>query len=195
MENNDYEIQHKLMHLQMLLKKWHMKNRMEHGPFSDPTFGQGRVLALLKMQDKISSKDLSFLLNIRPQSLNELLNKLEKAGYIERTPSEEDKRVILVHLTEEGRKASEEVAPVNKVFNSLNSEELNQFSDYLDRIISNLESEVGNDEDDEMRREWMLKARERFDDPRFEHMMHMHPHCGPHNFRWRDDYSFHYFHR
>ncbi len=50
-----------------------------------------------------SFADLSYLLGIRQQSLNEPLNKLEKSGYVERRPSEEDRRVMVVHLTEKER--------------------------------------------------------------------------------------------
>lgn len=46
-----------------------------------------------------SFADLSYLLGIRQQSLN----KLEKSGYVERRPSEADRRVMVVHLTEKGK--------------------------------------------------------------------------------------------
>ncbi|BDR58692.1 MarR family winged helix-turn-helix transcriptional regulator [Xylocopilactobacillus apicola] len=187
MENRD--IQHKLMHLQMLLKKWHMKNRVDHGPFADPMFGQGRVLALLKMQESISTRDLSFLLNIRMQSLNELLNKLEKSGYVEKSLSEEDKRVTIIHLTNKGRDAAEKSPEIDSPFDTLNPEELSQFGEYLDRIIDELEEKVGSDEDERLRREWMEKARKRMSEPMFEQMSKMH-HYGQHNFVHRPNCRF-----
>lgn len=67
------ELFEKVMRLQWLLQRQHLKTHGERVPFSDPTRGQGRVLALLKMQSEISTKDLSYLLNIRQQSLSELL--------------------------------------------------------------------------------------------------------------------------
>ena len=82
------------------------RNRMtahRDGPFADITRGRGRVLAALRMQSPIPTRDLAFLLDIRQQSLNELLKKLQTDGLIERRPSQEDRRVMVVHLTEAGR--------------------------------------------------------------------------------------------
>ena len=87
-------IYEKLSTLQWLMKRRQMFSQAEAGPFADATRGQGRVLAMLKIQPEIATKDLSYLLGIRQQSLNELLNKLEKSGYVERRPSEADKRVM-----------------------------------------------------------------------------------------------------
>ena len=42
--------------------------------------------AMLRLKSKITAKDLSYILGIRQQSLNETLQKLEKEGYIVRTP-------------------------------------------------------------------------------------------------------------
>ena len=53
---------------------------------SETQRGQGRVLAWLKMQPEISRKELAYLLDMRAQSLGELLAKLERIAYIERAP-------------------------------------------------------------------------------------------------------------
>lgn len=37
---------------------------------------------MLRLKSKITAKDLSYILGIRQQSLNETLQKLEKEGYI-----------------------------------------------------------------------------------------------------------------
>ena len=67
------------------------------------TKGQGRLIVLLKRKDNISTKELSEILNISVTSLNETLNKLEQKNFIRKVPSQKDKRVLLVELTEEGR--------------------------------------------------------------------------------------------
>ena len=84
-------IYEKLSTLQWLMKRRQMFSQAESGPFADSTRGQGRILAMLKIQPEIATKDLAYLLGIRQQSLNELLNKLEKNSYVERRPSEKDK--------------------------------------------------------------------------------------------------------
>jgi len=68
----------------MLLHRYTHHSRRTQGPFEDPHRGQGRILALLKVKPEISQRELSYLLDIRNQSLSELLTKLEKAGYISR---------------------------------------------------------------------------------------------------------------
>jgi DNA-binding MarR family transcriptional regulator len=123
------------------------------GPFANPYQGQGRVLSILKLKNEISQKDLGFLLNIRNQSLMELLVKLEKSGYITRRPSEEDRRTMIVTLTEEGKAAAEKgeggETELDGIFNCLNEEETGKFTEYLDRLIAALEKELGRDEIDE----------------------------------------------
>lgn len=88
--------------------QWLLHNYVQHGPMADPTRGQGRMLTMLQLQDGISTKDLSYLLGIRIASLNELLSKLEKTGYVTREPSEIDKRVMIICLTDKGRNEKRE---------------------------------------------------------------------------------------
>ena len=64
---------------------------------------RGRILIRLERQDGLSQKELAELLSIRPQSLSELLRKLEQDGMIERRVNEKDRRSSLVYLTEQGR--------------------------------------------------------------------------------------------
>jgi len=74
--------------------------------------GQGRVLALLALREPLSQRELAYLLGVRPQSLGELLAKLERAGLVLRTADESDRRAWSVSLTDQGRAtAAEAVAP------------------------------------------------------------------------------------
>lgn len=168
--NDKYNVLYeKLSRLQWLLRRQHMQGHMERAPFADPTRGQGRVLAMLKLQPEISTKDLSYLLGIRQQSLNELLTKLEKAGYVERTPSDADRRVMMVRLTEKGRNAQQAPADYSDIFACLTPEEQATFAAYLDRVIAALEAELGATEDEDAA-DWMRAARSRMGDEMFEHL-------------------------
>lgn len=184
MEDNFTELYEKLSRLQWLLQRHHLQQHAQHGPMADPTRGQGRVLAMLKMQSEISTKDLSYLLGIRIQSLNELLNKLEKGGYITRTPSEADRRVMLVQLTEKGKNEQQPRSDFGDIFNCLSGEEQTLFGEYLDRVIAALEAQLGDDEDDE-RLEWLRSARERMGNERFDTMFMR---GGRHPFDRREDF-------
>ncbi|MCX7714868.1 MAG: MarR family transcriptional regulator [Clostridia bacterium] len=135
----------KFARIHWLLHKYYQHNHMVYGPMSDPHRGQGRVLKLLKMKPEISQKELSFLLDIRPQSLGELLDKLERSGYIVRTPSKDDKRSLNVKLTEEGEKVKFEPPERINIFDCLCEEEQNTLQEYLNRIIKNFEEHFGEE--------------------------------------------------
>lgn len=108
--------------------------------WQDPSQGQGRVLALLKLQPETTQKDLTFLLGMSRQALAELLGKLEKQGLIEREPSPDDRRVVIVRLTEAGRSAEQtkvdrQGAGHEELLDVLDDEEVAQLSAYLGRIL------------------------------------------------------------
>ena len=129
---------------QLLHRKQHRFVRTS--PVGDSTRGQGRVMALLKLQNEMSQKDLGYLLGIRNQSVSELIAKLEKAGYVEKSQAEDDKRVVKVKLTEQGfeaANASEEKSQDQEdLFTCLTEAEQQQLSEYLGRLISELEDQM-----------------------------------------------------
>ena len=87
---------YRLMHNYSMM--WYRKN---FGGI-DPNQGQGRILSALRRKHNVSQKDLGTSLDIRPQSLGELLQKLEANDYIKRYRSPTDKRALIVELTEKG---------------------------------------------------------------------------------------------
>jgi DNA-binding MarR family transcriptional regulator len=103
------------------------------------------------MQPEISQKDISYLLDMRNQSLSELLTKLEKAGLINRTQSETDRRVMNIKLTKEGEDAANQAEQgkqdYGQIFDCLGEEERKNLSEYLARIITELEKQMGGETD------------------------------------------------
>lgn len=166
------EIYEKFTMMQGLLHRHCVLNHADCGPFANPARGQGRVLAMLKLQPEISTKELSYLLGIRQQSLNELLNKLERNDYIVRKPSEKDKRVMIVHLTEKGKNTQQEQNNYGSIFGCLDEEELYNLGGYLDRIMEVLEEQVGSAQG-EAAADWMRSVRSRMGKEKFEHFMAM----------------------
>jgi len=153
-----------LMRLQALIGRYERRHRADRAPWGDPLRGQGRVLALLKMKPEISQRELSYLLDMSKQSLAELLQKLERAGLIERTPSTNDKRVTMITLTPAGEAVGQfdAIAPshVDDALGVLSDDELAAFSTYLGRIIAGLEQSIGGDDIDE-RRAMMMEFQHR----------------------------------
>ena len=170
MNELNFALFEKLARLQWLMRRQRHRNFAKNGPTADATRGQGRIIALLKMQDGISTRDLSYLLGIRVSSLNELLAKMEKNGYITREPSEADKRVMLTKLTEKGRSEPQDEWNPSSVFACLSAEEQQSFAAYLDRIIEAVEAELGPDTDEDSRAWWVNEARARMGDEAFERL-------------------------
>lgn len=98
-----------LQQLQMLMHRaafrGYRSGRQSRNLYRD----QGRVLTILKLKPGISQRDLPYLLDMSKQSLAELFARPEKSGYVTREPSQEDKRVLTIELTEEGMEAAESV--------------------------------------------------------------------------------------
>ena len=103
------------------------------------------MLALLQLKPETTQKDLTFLLGMSRQATAELLSKLEKQGLIEREPSADDKRVVVVRLTEAG-KATEQATErpphgTPELLDVLDDDEVAQLSGYLARILERAETE------------------------------------------------------
>ena len=90
---------HKLYFINELFEQ---KIKMNQSDIGNLSRGQGRVLAILKRKDNISTKNLAIILGISISALNSLLTKLEKNGFIIKEQSNEDKRIFLVKLTDKG---------------------------------------------------------------------------------------------
>ncbi len=73
------------------------------------TKGFGSILDILCENDGISSSEIAQKANIRQQSASEAIFMLEKRGYIIRKPSENDKRVTLVYITDDGKLVGKEL--------------------------------------------------------------------------------------
>lgn len=149
-EENEKDLDHKVMgqwrRLEDLLNRMRATQFQNYGPGGDPARGQGRVLALLKMQPEISQKELCYLLGMRQQSLSELLAKLEQKGYVSRRPSEEDKRVTIISLTEEGAAAARQQprrrGGMHRILTALEEDEKNAFLHSVDKLIAAAEQEL-----------------------------------------------------
>lgn len=142
MDQEKREFNEKFMELLYSIRKFHMLSHKNISPLQDTSRGQGRILAMLRLKSKITAKDLSYILGIRQQSLNETLQKLEKEGYIVRTPSPKDRRVMLISLTEKGK----EIKPVQHdcldVLDEFSDEELKQFTSYIDRLCNACDQQI-----------------------------------------------------
>ncbi len=105
--------------------------------------GQPKVLEYLIAHDGVAQKDIAEACIIEPATATSLLARMEKTGLIDRRSREDDKRYILVYLTEKGRARAE--ASVNvlsdveeHVFEGFSDAEREAFISYLERVNGNL---------------------------------------------------------
>ena len=142
MTNTLLETHHLLRRYNMI---WYGKN---FGGL-DPRQGQGRILSALRRMNSISQKELGFILDIRPQSLGELLQKLEQNGYIRRERSTTDKRALIVELTEKGETFQLQKPDYDELFVELTAQEKKLLKSSLEKISAQLtdliEKETEND--------------------------------------------------
>ncbi len=82
----------------------------EHG--IDMTREQFILLKVLHDNDGVAQKDLAFITERNKGSLARLISTMEKKNFVARIPSETDKRVNCIHLTEHGRSIFKTVVPI-----------------------------------------------------------------------------------
>ena len=129
-------------------------------PVDNPSSGQGRVLACLKLKDGIGIKDLAQILGMSASSLNDLLARMEYGGFIERRPVSDGDAISQVFLTEKGKAVKQNDPAAAIAHDSADVDPLEGFTDeeletmegYVDRMIVNLESNVGMEEIEELHR-------------------------------------------
>lgn len=177
MSDNEEKLNKTFLELLYSIRKYHMLLHKNSSPLADTSRGQGRILALLKLKPSITTKDLSYILGIRQQSLNETLKKLEKDNYIERTPSPKDRRVMLINLTEKGRKVKQIREDDLDVLDVFSDEELVQFEKLLNQLRKSYDEKIKDiatpEEEAEIDRFniRMMKMREKIGDQEFRKML------------------------
>ncbi|MBI6668782.1 MarR family transcriptional regulator [Pseudomonas syringae] len=76
------------------------------------TYPQYLAMMVLWEKDGLTVGDVSTRLLTDPGSLTPLLKRLEGEGFISRTRSKEDERVVLLHLTAQGRELQQKALSV-----------------------------------------------------------------------------------
>lgn len=74
--------------------------------------GQEMILLQLWIEEGISQSQLAACMEVEPPTATKMLQRMERAGLIERRPDPKDARVSLVYLTERGRTLEQPVLDV-----------------------------------------------------------------------------------
>ena len=105
--------------------------------------GQGRILFALWQKDGVPINELIKKTLLRKSTLSELIDSLESAGHVKRVQSDEDKRKVLVELTEKTRQMLNvyievSVEMTNIFYKGFQPEEIDEFESFLQRVLDNL---------------------------------------------------------
>jgi DNA-binding MarR family transcriptional regulator len=102
--------------------------------------GQIRILKLLSEKGNITQKELLEILTLKSGSVSETVKKLENQGYITKKKDEQDKRKVIITLTDEGRSFLEAQLKINSeqekvLFNSLTADEQAELEELLNKLF------------------------------------------------------------
>ena len=93
----------------------------------------------------ITQRQLADKMSLREPTVVRLLDKMEGLGWIIRLNSEDDKRIKLLILTDEGQKIETEMLNVaekfrNDVIKDIPPEELDTYNSVLNKMLSNIKN-------------------------------------------------------
>ena len=103
---------------------------------------RGRIIFALWGKDGVPIKTLCEKTSLDKSTLTGIIDRLERDGYIERKPSEKDKRSTLIWLTGKEQEFAKHVQKVSDQINEIfykgfDDEEITQFESMLERILAN----------------------------------------------------------
>jgi DNA-binding MarR family transcriptional regulator len=104
---------------------------------------QGRILFALWQEDNIPIQQLAQKTALSKSTLTRMLDRLQETGHIQRIFPGDDRRKVLIRLTDENRrmKAAYEAVSADMIrlyYKGFTEEEIDDFENYLKRIYSNL---------------------------------------------------------
>ena len=115
---------------------------LRHNGLSDLAGARGRVIFALWNEDNIPIKKLVEKTSLDKATLTGIIDRLERDGYVKRTPSPDDKRATLISRTGKDEIFKSKIPEVSKQQNKLfykgfSTSEIKDFENYLIRILQN----------------------------------------------------------
>jgi DNA-binding MarR family transcriptional regulator len=156
MENESLPIDHPdRRRLPPLLRKaWYSLNqtfrrRIAHLGITPDQFTAIRWLYEAK-DEGLSQKLLTACMSSDPNTIAAMVARLEKAGLVERTVSQEDRRMYCVRLTKAGQTAHDEARPIaialqHEILDNLSEQEAENFLASLEKIAAICQETLATD--------------------------------------------------
>jgi DNA-binding MarR family transcriptional regulator len=108
---------------------------------SNLTPSQCFMLYFIREKDRCTVTSLSETMEVNPSAVTVMLDRLENHGYVNRSRDREDRRVVIVELTEAGKQALETVMNMRKrvlqyCLGQLSPDEVESFLTTLEKVAS-----------------------------------------------------------
>jgi len=108
---------------------------------------QAQMLFLLMHDEGLTQKQIGEKTNLRPATITVMLNRMEKAGFVERKQDPEDLRVYRVYITDKGRTVDEAVQMAmeqvqKEAYEGFSNEEMLLMRRLLNHVKDNLEKAI-----------------------------------------------------
>ncbi|TJY44274.1 MarR family transcriptional regulator [Cohnella pontilimi] len=120
-----------------LTKDWNAQMEEELAP--GLTAGQLEVLELLLAKEPMKPSELLPFLQTTPAAITTLLDRMERSGLVERKRDESDRRIVWIHMTDQGRSEVERGLAVR---NDVANRSLDRISGHNRRLLVYLMSKV-----------------------------------------------------
>ncbi len=104
------------------------------------------VLRYLSLNENAKSSDIAKIAGLSPGAITQVCDELVRLGYVERTRSIEDRRVVFVRLTESGEARIKELLArravrLSQLLDKMGREDAAALTRLLERLVEVLESE------------------------------------------------------
>jgi len=118
------------------------------------TASQGYILLALPEMDSISMNDLSIKMRLANSTMTRMVDQLVRKGMVNRATDNQDRRIVLIHLTEQGQEVRTRLKNAlqdffSQVLGDLSTDQRNELLHSLETlnqsILKTLESCCGTD--------------------------------------------------
>jgi len=133
-----------LGHLLMRVCRMRSKTADQFMEQSQVFRGQGMMLMFISDHDGLTHSEVAEKLNISPAAATKVIKRLEEQGFLQRMSDEKDERLSRVFIQDKGRALVGGLHAIfmkfnEQTFQDFSEEEMDQFEEYLVRILYNLQ--------------------------------------------------------
>jgi DNA-binding MarR family transcriptional regulator len=141
----DHDVYNMLKHLSLLLDDC---DRHFYGEFGLSSRQYWTLHHLSEHQQSLSMVDISRLLLTDKSNVTAIIDRLEKAGYVKRIPSQQDRRMVMIQLTPAGSAFLESVRTyhdqrIHELLSVLDDQSLQTFFSMMAPVKQSLEAYLG----------------------------------------------------